>query len=59
MQSRYSQLSWDRDVGWGRVLSSLDAAGEDNPPQFQAKVSSPKPGTARIEVTPTSDGSRT
>ncbi len=55
-QSRYSQLSWDRDVGWGRVLSALDAASEDNPPEFQAKVSSSKPGTARIEVTPTSDG---
>ena len=56
MQSAYSQLSWDRDVGWGRVISALDAASEDNPPEFQAKVSSPKPGTARIEVTPTSDG---
>ncbi len=56
MQSRYSQLSWDREVGWGRVLSALDAAGEDDPPAFQAKVSSPKPGTTRIEVTPTSEG---
>ncbi len=56
-RSTYARLAWDREVGWSKVLDTLDRGGPEGTPRFQAVArAAPVPGGATLQVTPTSDG---